>query len=405
LIAEIVTIGTELLLGEIVDSNAAHIARELAAIGVDHYYTTTVGDNEERIVLALRDALSRAEVIIATGGLGPTVDDMTRQAVARVVSRELVLHPELLAQIEAFFRSRGSQMTDNNRQQAYVPEGAIVLENPVGTAPAFISEVEGKAIICLPGVPHEMAFLLRERVLPYLSARMGHAAVIVGRMVHTVAIGESAVDQAIADLMHCANPSLGTRAHPGQTDVCITAKAETREGAVRLLDAMEAQVRQRLGPVVYGVDQETLAGVVVAGLRSRGWTLAMGDAETAGWIARKLWQEAGGAEVVTAVRVAPDRDSLAADLGVALAADDAEMAQAIATALRQQHQTDLGLSVLEGTQPERRLQVALATPQGQVVRHWPSRGRSDYALGWTSCLVLDTVRHWLMGAGAGGRAR
>jgi len=404
LIAEIVTIGTELLLGEIVDSNAAHIARELAAIGVDHYYTTTVGDNEERIVLALRAALSRGEVIIATGGLGPTVDDMTRQAVARVAGRELVLHPDLLAQIEAFFHSRGAPMTDNNRQQAYVPAGAIVLENPVGTAPAFISEVGDKAVICLPGVPHEMAYLLRERVLPYLSTRMGQAAVIAGRMVHTVSIGESAVDQAIAELMHSANPSLGTRAHPGQTDVCITAKAGTPEEAVRLLDAMEAQVRQRLGPVVYGVDGQTLAGVVSAGLRSRGWKLALGDAETGGWIARKLWHGADGADVVTAVRVAPDGRSLAADLAVPLSAGGEELARAVAAALRQRHKVDLGLAVLEGAGPERRLYVALDTPQGLVLRHWPSRGHSEYALGWTSCLALDTVRRCLADAGATGRA-
>jgi nicotinamide-nucleotide amidase len=404
LIAEIVTIGTELLLGEIVDSNAAHIARELATIGVDHYYTTTVGDNEERIVLALRTALSRSEVVIVTGGLGPTVDDMTRQAVARVAGCELVLHPELLAQIEAFFRSRGAPMTDNNRQQAYIPAGAIVLENPVGTAPAFISEVEDKAIICLPGVPHEMAYLLRERVLPYLSTRMGQAAVIVGRMVHTVAMGESVVDQAIADLMHSANPSVGTRAHPGQTDVCITAKAQTRDEALRLLEAMEVQVRQRLGSAVYGVDEETLAGVVAAALQARRWKLALGDAETGGLVARKLWSEAGGPEAVPAVRVASDGRSLARDLGIPPVTDSEEMASAVASALCQQYQVDLGLAIVEGQEPDRSLYVALATSESIEVRHWPSRGRSEHALGWTLHLVLDTVRYWLLDTGAVVRA-
>jgi len=396
LIAEIVTIGTELLLGEIVDSNAAHIARELAAIGADHYYTTTVGDNEERIMLALRAALSRSEVVIVTGGLGPTVDDMTRQAVARGADRELVFHPELLAQIETFFHSRGAHMTDNNRQQAYVPEGAIIVANPVGTAPAFVAELEGKAIICLPGVPHEMAYLLRERVLPYLSTRMGQTAVIVGRMVHTVAIGESAVDQGIADLMRSANPSVGTRAHPGQTDVCITAKAQKRDEALRLLDDMEAQVRQRLGPVVYGVDDETLPGVVVAALRARRWKLALADAETGGLVARRLWSEASGPEALSAVRVAPDGCSLARDLGIPPITDGEEMASAVAAALRQQYQVDLGLAILEGAEPDRRLYVALAMSQGVEVRHWPSRGGSDYAVAWTLHLALDTVRRWLM---------
>ncbi len=288
MIAEIVTIGTELLLGEIVDTNAAHIAQQLTAVGVDHYFTTTVGDNEGRVILALQNALARADVVIATGGLGPTVDDVTREAVSRVAGRELVFHPELLEQIAGLFQRRGLTMSENNRRQAYVPAGAIVVENPVGTAPAFIIELGDKSIICLPGVPHEMARLLQECVLPYLSRKMGKAAVILIRQVHTVAIGESLVDQAINDLMHSGNPSVGTRAHPGQTDVCITAKAATREDARQLLDGMEKQVRERLGTAVYGVDGETLPAAVIQALRQRGLTLALAEASAPGLVALLL---------------------------------------------------------------------------------------------------------------------
>lgn len=396
MIAEIVTIGTELLLGEIVDTNAAHIARQLATIGIDHYYTTTVGDNEQRIVAALQIALARSDVVITTGGLGPTVDDVTREAVAHVCGRELVFHPELLAQIEAFFRKRGTMMSPNNRRQAYLPAGAIAIENPVGTAPGFIVELDQKAVICLPGVPHEMTYLLQERVLPYLAQRMGEGAVILCRLVHTVGIGESAIDQAISDLMHSSNPTVGTRAHPGQTDVCITAKAKTRAEALQLLEDMEQQVRQRLGSVIYGIDDETLPGVVVASLQQRRLTLALGETETGGLIARRLRQVKGGAQVVAGARIALDGLTLAKELGITDAVLSSDVIREMANLLRQQYVADLGLVVLEADSGESVLYVALAAPDGLHLYQWPSRGRSDVALMWTFHLALDVVRRWLM---------
>jgi nicotinamide-nucleotide amidase len=397
LIAEIVTIGTELLLGEIVDSNAAHIAQQLAAIGVDHYFTTTVGDNESRIVLALQNALARADVVIATGGLGPTVDDLTREAVARVAGRELVFHPELWEQITGFFHRRAAPMSPNNRRQAFVPAGAIVVENPVGTAPSFIVETDAKAIICLPGVPYEMTFLLQERVLPYLCQRMGEAAVILIRQIHTVGIGESMVDQAITDLMHGRNPSVGTRAHPGQTDVCVTAKAATKADAQQLLDDMEQQVRERLGAVVYGVDGQTLPGVVIAALRERGLTLAVGEAGTPGLIARRLLEVDGSDEALAGVRLTMNMVELAGDLDVAPVGAIDDVARAIAVGLREHYRADLGLAVIEGTQEVPTVYVALAARDGVSVKQWPSRGRTDVAILWTFHLALDTLRQWLLG--------
>jgi nicotinamide-nucleotide amidase len=396
LIAEIVTIGTELLLGEIVDSNAAHIAQQLAAIGVDHYYTTTVGDNESRIVLALQNALTRADVVIATGGLGPTVDDVTREAVARVAERELVFHPELLEQIAGFFDRRGVPMSANNRRQAYVPAGAVVVENPVGTAPAFIVELESKAVICLPGVPYEMTHLLQERVLPYLCHRMGEAAVILTRQIHTVGIGESSVDQAISELMHGRNPTVGTRAHPGQTDVCITAKAATKAEALQLLADMEKQVRDRLGAVVYGGDEETLPGVVIAALHERGLTLAVGEAGTPGLIARRLLEVDESAQALVGVRLALSVAELARELDLAPASASEDAARAIVSALRERYAADLALAVIEGTRETPTVYVALAAPDGVHVKQWPSRGRSDAAVMWTFHLALDALRQWLL---------
>ncbi len=395
MIAEIVTIGTELLLGEIVDSNAAHIARQLAAIGVDHLYTTTVGDNEQRITQTIRDAFKRSDVVITTGGLGPTVDDMTRQAVAAATDRELVYLPDLMAKIEARFAHRGHPMSANNRRQAYVPAGAIVIENPVGTAPAFVVEVGEKAVLSLPGVPHEMEYLMRERVLPYLSQKMGSGAVILTRMVHTVGIGESTVDQAIGDLMVDRNPTVGTRAHAGQTDVCITAKAASPAEASLLLDAMEKRVRERLGPAVFGVDGETLAGVVVDRLAEKGLTLAVAETTTGGAVARRLQEANGNASVLTGVHIALDTAALARELEAGQGLVGEELAQQMAVGLQRRHEAGVALVVIEGSEAQTQLYVALATPQGSLSKHWPSRGGSEYAIQWATHYALDMVRQWL----------
>ncbi len=399
MIAEIVTIGTELLLGEIVDSNAAHIARELALIGIDHYITTTVGDNEARIARVLEQALDRSDVVITTGGLGPTVDDVTREAAARATGRTLVLRPELLQQIEAFFQQRSYPMTDNNRRQALVPEDAIAIENPVGTAPAFIIEVGDKALICLPGVPREMEYLLRVRVIPYLSDRKGTGAVILGRWVHTVAIGESTLGQAIDDLMQSHNPTVGTRAHPGQTDVCITAKGETVEQARQLLDEMEQKLRDRLGDVVYGTDGQTLAQVVVEQLLAGGHTLALAETNTGGKVARDLLAVPGAKRAVAGVRVALDGEMLALQMGLSRGATGEALAQEIASALRVAYGSNLSLAIIECVDEGTPSYVALASMHGVQTRRWPSRGYSEYAIERSAHYALDMVRRWLMASG------
>jgi nicotinamide-nucleotide amidase len=396
LIAEIVTIGTELLLGEIVDSNAAHIARELALVGIDHYITTTVGDNEARITRILRQALARSDVVITTGGLGPTVDDVTREAAARATGRVLGTRPELLEQIEAFFRGRGYPMTENNRRQACLPQGAIAIENPVGTAPSFIVEVGEKVLVCLPGVPHEMEYLLRARVLPYLSQRMGAGAVILGRWVHTVAIGESTVGQAIDDLMQSSNPTVGTRAHPGQTDVCITAKADTEQQARQLLDEMEKKVRDRLGAVVYGTDGQTLPQVVVDRLLAQRHTLALAETNTGGRVARDLLATPGGREAVVGVRVALDSEMLAQQMGLSTEGGPEALAETVASALRACYDTHLSLAMIEASEEGATSYIALASAQGVKTRTWPSRGHLEYANERSAHYALDLVRRWLM---------
>ncbi len=226
--AEIIATGSELLLGEVVDTNSTYIARQLRDIGLNLYFKTVVGDNEARMVEALSIALNRSDVIITTGGLGPTVDDVTRPAVARAVDRALVFRADLLDQIQARFRAYGVPMGENNRRQAYVPDGATPIENPVGTAPAFSVEHNGHIIISLPGVPREMEYLIEHAVLPYLKDKLALTDVIVIRTLHTVGQGESRIDEAIGDLETAANPTVGLSAKAGQVDIRIAAKATTR---------------------------------------------------------------------------------------------------------------------------------------------------------------------------------
>jgi nicotinamide-nucleotide amidase len=299
--AEIVIIGSELLLGEIVDTNATRLAKMLREVGLDLFYKTTVGDNEARITEVLNLALDRSDAVITSGGLGPTVDDMTRQAVANATGRKLVYSKKLERQIAARFRSFGREMADNNRRQAYIPEGALPLRNPVGTAPCFLSEdVRGRGfIISLPGVPRELEYMMEHTVIPLLVERMGGAKIIKARTLRTCAVGESDVDRAIGDLMITSNPTVALAAHSGQTDVRITAKADTEAEADELIAPIEAELRQRLGVAIYGVEKETVSEVVGRLLSEKALKLAVIDTLTGGQVVREM-AESGFGDLIAA---------------------------------------------------------------------------------------------------------
>ena len=299
--AELVMIGTELLLGEIVDTNANKLAKALRDIGLDLLYKTTVGDNEERITEVLDLALDRSDVVLTSGGIGPTVDDITRQAVANATGRKLVYSTELEAQIAERFRSFGREMAENNKRQAYLPEGALPLPNPVGTAPCFLSEdLKGRGfIVSLPGVPRELAHMMEHTVVPLLVERMGGARVMKVRVLRTCGVGESNIDRTIGDLMTSTNPTVGLAAHAGQTDVRVAAKADTEAEAEALISGMEATLRERLGVAVYGVGKETVPEVVGKLLAERKLRIGVIDTLANGQLAREL-AEAGFSEVVIA---------------------------------------------------------------------------------------------------------
>ena len=306
LIAEIITTGTEILLGEIVDTNAAWIAQQLREVGVNIYYKSTVGDNEERLRGLLEMSMARSDVVIVTGGLGPTVDDITRQAVAAATDSPLELHEGALAQLTARFERFGSKMTDNNRQQALIPHGATLIENPVGTAPGFIVETGRSAIVTLPGVPREMKHLMTETVLPWLRARAGNV-VIRRRILRTIGIGESTIDSLLDDLMRQSNPTVGLAAHTGQADIRIAARARDEAAAEVLLDEIEETIRARLGVYIYSTTPgEAYETVIARRVQQHGLRVAMLETNSGGKVADRLNAALPGFHPVVVRMVAGD---------------------------------------------------------------------------------------------------
>lgn len=269
-IAEIITIGTELLLGEIQDTNSKYLARVLRDIGVDLYRISTVGDNVNRITATITEALTRADIVITTGGLGPTVDDPTRQAVADAVNVGLIYQPDLWETIIDRFKRFNRYPTENNKRQAFIPAGSIVINNEVGTAPAFSIEVSEKCVISLPGVPREMEFLIQEFVLDYLKSRYHlQDTIIHAKVLHTISLGESSIDEIIGELETLTNPTVGLLAHPGQTDIRVTAKAESTSKAEEMISPIVKELYDKLGNYVYGEDGQTIQDAVAQILKNK----------------------------------------------------------------------------------------------------------------------------------------
>lgn len=273
--AEIIAIGTELLLGEIQDTNTRYLALRLRDANIDLFRATMVGDNANRISRVIAEALNRSDIVITTGGLGPTVDDPTRQAVAMAIGVDTEFRTELWEQIQNRFQRFNRIATENNKRQAYIPQGAIPIENPVGTAPAFIVECGSKVIISVPGVPREMEYLIENRVIPYLKEHFNILGMIKASVLHAAGVGESQVDEWIGDLETLLNPTVGLLAHPGQIDIRVTAKASSADEANHMIEPLISQIKQRLGDHVYGRDADTIESVTQARLTVAGWNFCL----------------------------------------------------------------------------------------------------------------------------------
>ena len=412
--AEIITIGTELLIGQIVDTNSAHIAQRLTPLGIGLAYVTSVGDNKAEMAETLALALKRSQIIIITGGLGPTDDDLTREVVSQVIGRKLIFHQHLMDQIEALFRRRGFRMVPSNRRQAFIPHGAIPIENPMGTAPGFIVEEEGRVVITLPGVPREMRFLMEKAVIPYLRKKFAiEEETVQYKVLRVCGLGESGVNEQIADLIQeGGNPSIGLLASPGDIKIRIMAKGSRPSEAKSLIEAMEAQIRGRLGVLIYGVGEETLEGSVTKLLENMNLTLSTAELYTGGLIAQRLSGTKSGQFIQGFVLNTEEATRFFLGIGMGEFSkpkrEEGEFVLCLAGKARERCRSDLGLSVSgfsekgsskEGEEIKAHIYVGMAS---KGMRKWV-----DHQLGGTkemlreraAILSLDALRKELLNMG------
>ena len=294
MIAELISVGTELLMGQILDTNSQYLSQELNAMGFDVYYKSTVGDNPERMKQAFALAMSRSDIVITTGGLGPTEDDITKEMMAEQMGVPLVLHPPSLKEIQDFFERIGQPMTENNRKQAMLPaEGdGIIMPNPKGTAPGCIMHRNGKHAIVMPGPPFEMKYMFTQYAKSYLQQFCSD--VLVSHYLRVVGLGESRVADLLQDVIETqSTPSLATYCSPSEVQIRITAKCKAEEEAESLIAPVEAKVRRILGSAVYTVGAKPLETVVGDLLKKRGETVAVAESCSGGWLSSLLIHDAG----------------------------------------------------------------------------------------------------------------
>lgn len=407
--AEIVSIGSELLQGAVADTNSPFIAAALQGIGIPVEYRSGVGDDRQRISAVLRLALSRVTVVIATGGLGPTADDCTREALADVTGKGLILHEPTLRHIEERFARRGLAPSEGVKRQALAPEGFTVLPNHHGTAPGLYWRQGGQCLVALPGPPHEMQPLFTEQVLPILVREVGREERIQTRVLKVSGMTESQVEEEIQDLLPSANPVIGLLASPGEVHIRVTARGG-REEVVPLLDRWEERLRGRLGDAVFGVDRERLEEVVGRLLKLAGKTVAVAESCTGGLIAHRMTNVPGSSEYFERGVVSYSNRAKEVLLSVPPAliarcgAVSPEVAVAMAKGVRIAAGTDLGIGVTgiagpTGGTPEKPVGVvyiALADARGEEWRQYRFLSDREGNKLWASQMALEMLRRYLL---------
>lgn len=395
--AEILCVGTELLLGDIVNTNAAYLSQQLAELGIHVYKHTAVGDNPERLRRALDAAFSEADMVITSGGLGPTYDDLTKETVAAYFGKKMEMHEESLRTIKEYFQRTGRVMSKNNEKQAMMPEGAVVFPNRYGTAPALAIEggVNGeKTAIMLPGPPGELTKIFPEEVRPYLESR--HGVVLVSKNIHIFGMGESAVEEKLKELMtESKNPTVAPYCKEGEVRLRVTAEADSKESAAEMCDVMIERIRNtEVGSFIYGVDVGSLEGAVVKFLRERGLTLAVAESCTGGLIAKRITDIAGCSDVFLGGCVTYANEVKKALLGVSadslekFGAVSEQVAAEMARGARQRLGSDIGVSATgvagptggSEAKPVGTVFIGISTEKGESVRKLslsPMRSR-DY---------------------------
>lgn len=406
--AEILAVGTELLMGQIANTNAQYISSRLPDVGIGVYYHDVVGDNPERLKQCLSLALSRSDVIITTGGLGPTQDDLTKETIAAAVNRKLVLDQESLDKMKTFFKKYTRKMTDNNIKQAYLPEGCIIIRNKNGTAPGCIIEDGGKIIVMLPGPPSEMRPMFDETVMPYFEARSEFR--LESRFLRIFGIGESAVEDRLIDLIDSqTNPTIAPYAKDGEMTLRITARYPRSGEHEDLIAPVENEIRARLGDAVYSNDNSTLDEVAAKLLLGKGKTIAIAESCTGGLLSARLTDIPGISAVFDRALITYSNRAKVEELGVKqetldkYGAVSEQTAAEMAVGVRRAASTDIGVSItgIAGpgggteTKPVGLVFAALAHKDGVEVRKLDLWGSRDRIRNVTCLHVFDMLRRHL----------
>lgn len=410
--AEIICVGTELLLGDILNSNSQYLARQFADLGIAHYYQTVVGDNPQRIHQAIATACQRSQLLIFTGGLGPTPDDLTTEAIANYFGAPLVEHPEVLEDIAEKFARRGREMAPSNRKQALQPDGAEILPNPVGTAPGMIWQAREEVLIMtFPGVPTEMHAMWQETAVPYLRSHGWSEATIQTRTLKFWGISESTLAERAGEFLAMENPTVAPYANHGEVKLRIAARAESREAAIALIEPVEGQLRELAGVHCFGADDETLATVVGDALKSRGETVAVAESCTGGGIGQMLTRVPGSSAYFWGGIISYDNRVKVNALGVSEATLDqvgavsGAVAEQMAVGVRDRLGTTWGISVTgiagpgggSDEKPVGLVYVGIAGPTGvthERLQLGATRSR-EWIRNASACSALDLLRRSL----------
>ncbi len=408
--AEIISIGTEILLGQILNTNQQWLSLKLAELGVDVYYQSTVGDNPGRLARAIRQGLLRSDIVITTGGLGPTVDDITLEAISIALSKKLVYDKKTASKIKAHFGKQCLNMPAGNLRQAHIPEGGKVLENDAGTAPGFIVEQSGKMLIALPGPPRELNPMFEKYAMPYLKKKAGPGRVIKIRTINITGLPESAVDLKVKDLLESPPPvTVGIYSKPALIELKITAKAKDEKTANAMIGRIDRNITSRLNNFIFGRDNETLEGAVGKLLAAKRKTLAIAESCTGGRIADRITNVPGSSRYFRMGMVVYSNDSKTSQLCVSSATIDKYGAVSRQTALemakniRDISAADIGLSVtgIAGpggstkTKPVGLVYIALAMPGKTIWKEFHFRGEREVIKFRSSQAALDLLRRSL----------
>ena len=372
--AEILSVGTELLLGHITDTNASWLAQQMSPLGIDLYYVSTVGDNLERLVATLRQAHERSDLVVITGGVGPTEDDLTREAIAAVMGETPTVDPALEATLRAFFAGRGIPMPERNLKQAWVLPSVTILNNPIGTAPGWWAERDSKVIVSMPGVPYEMKRMWQSEVVPHLRVRTSD--VLFTRIMRVAGLGESTVEERLDNELHSANPTVATYAKRDAVDVRVTAKAATADQARAQVAEVEDRIRTSLGEHVFGVDDETPQSVALHMLVERGLTLATMESCTGGLLASLITDVPGSSNaflggLVSYATALKETWGVPVEVIANHGVVSVETARAMAEAVRTQTGADVGVGITGVAGPDEQegkpvgtVHIAVAAPHG-----------------------------------------